>query len=378
MEYRLSVIIPTKNREKYCSRAVESVLALHDSTIQIVVQDNSSGEGLGNALRSEHIKYNHHAGVLSFVDNFSEAVEIADGKYLCIIGDDDAVLPEIVRTVALMEEQSFDCAVPSLGSVYFWPSEPPIIPKADKGYLCLSFIRPGFRRLDIEKGLQDLMRKGGQDYQALDMPRLYHGIVRRDRLQEIYQKTGRYFYGLTPDIYMSTALAMVCKNAIKLNYPITVSGICRESGSAASANGQHTGELKDAPHFRGHDNYSWDSKALPVYSVESIWAESSMKALHAFGRDDLYAKFSVSYLDSCCLAKYPQFREEIKKHATENNISLLRLRAEHFKNATFTLAMRAIRRVFRKKDSVKKFYGVSDIGAAIDITMKELSAKKCS
>ena len=67
-----------------------------------------------------------------------------------------------------------------------------------------------------------------------------------------------------------------------MNYPITVSGICPTSGSADSATGRHTGKLEDAPHFRGHASYEWDNKAPAIYSVESIWGETVLKALKDF------------------------------------------------------------------------------------------------
>ena len=140
--FDFSVIIPTKNRISYCLEAVQSVLDLRDDRIQVVVQDNSdaSNEERFHARFPDApgLKYHYHGGTLSFVDNFSEAVEQADGQHLCMIGDDDGVLPNILQAVELARTQHYDAVVPGLNAVYCWPSEHPFIRDAENGYLVLS------------------------------------------------------------------------------------------------------------------------------------------------------------------------------------------------------------------------------------------------
>ena len=73
--------------------------------------------------------------------------------------------------------------------------------------------------------------------------------MKKECLEEIRTKTGRYFNGLSPDIYSVVALSLVSKNNVFIDYPFTISGICKTSGSADSATGRHTGKWEDAPHF---------------------------------------------------------------------------------------------------------------------------------
>lgn len=372
----LSVVIPTKNRMKYCEAAIKTVTCLGNTDIQIVIQDNSDTDTLREFCAScgySNLKYNFHPGVLSFVDNFSEAASLADGDYVCMIGDDDGILPGIVDAISLMKEKGYECLVPGLNSVYIWPGDNPIVKGAEKGYLCLKFIDGTVRELDPEKGLQELLKNGGQDYQACDLPRLYHGIVKKTVLDEIYKRIGTYFDGLTPDIFMSTALACVNPKTVRIGYPVIVSGICSKSGSSDSATGRHTGKLSDAPHFRGHTDYKWDEKAPAIYSVESIWAETVMQALRRFGRDDLYDGFSVTRLDGECLVKYPQFSDIIHEHMKKYGVSEKDANKIVFDFKYRRKAARVVRRVFRKPGSVRKYYGVEDIAAAIDLTVKEIN-----
>ena len=379
MSYLISVIIPTKNRFKYCLAAINSCLKLQNEKIQIIVQDNSdaSNEEVIKELleKNSNIKYNYHSGVLSFIENFNEAVSLADGKYLCMIGDDDAVLPNIITETENMQKNDIDALIPGLNSVYIWPSEKPFVKGAENGYLCIDNIKKKQKYVNSRKAIKDLMATGGQNYQQHDIPRLYHGIVKVEKLLEIKNVTKHYFGGLTPDIYNATCLCYVCDKVLRLNYPITVSGICPTSGSADSATGRHTGKLEDAPHFRGHASYEWDNKAPAIYSVESIWGETVLKALKDFNDIKSYDKFSVLYLDAICLRKYPQFKNEIVEHAKKYKINLFSLKLKS--NIIFLnqFVKKAIKKVFKKKNSVLKLYNIEQIENAVEITMSEIGKK---
>lgn len=375
-ENLLSIIIPTKNRKNYCKEAIKTVVNLNFKYVQIVIQDNSDDDELKEYCSKydySNIVYNYHPGELSFVDNFSESINLADGKYLCMIGDDDGVLPNIIEAVQLMESENLDALIPGLNSVYIWPNSVPIVKNGENGYLCLSYISNTFEIVDCSKGLNDLLKRGGQNYQTLNVPRLYHGIVKKSIIDEVYKKTGMYFDGLTPDIYMSAVLAIQCNKCGKVHYPVTVSGICPKSGSSDSATGKHTGELKNAPHFKGHSNYVWDKKAPAIYSVESIWAETVMHALHNMKREDLYNKFNVSILDAECLNKYPQFRVLIYKHMKELGVSTWRTFLFRIELKYGGFIRKAFKRLIRKKDDAIKYYDIDNIHRAIQLTVAQVN-----
>lgn len=378
---KLSIIIPTRNRLQYCLAAVEQIVSLGLSDIQIIVQDNSDTEELGNGLKEfidlGKVTYNYVHGQISFVDNFSAPIPLCKGEYVCMIGDDDGILPNIMDVVSFAKENDYEAVVPGLNSCYVWPSDSSVVKGGENGYLCISYIKESCQNIDPEKGLRQLMKTGGQDYQNLDLPRLYHGIVKVSVLDEIKRRTGHYFMGLTPDIYMSVALSIVCKSVVRIGFPISVSGICPKSGSADSATGRHTGELKDAPHFRGHPNYEWDVKAPAIYSVESIWGETVLHALKVFGRDDLYDLFSVMYLDGECLVKYPLLRTTITKHLKDNNISCFRAGFNARMRSACHFLIRVVKRLIRRRNDVIKYYGVHDIMDAVSLTSNHCPNNEC-
>lgn len=373
----LSIVIPTKNRQQYCLAAVSQILSLNLVDTQIVIQDNSDENLLENDLREfiarGSVKYHYREGAISFVDNFSEAVSLCDGEYICMIGDDDGILPNIIKVVKSAKERNLDCIIAGLNAVYIWPSRNPIVKGGEWGYLCLSYIKKEEKLVNPQKGLKQLVKSAGQDYQKLDLPRVYHGIAKREKLEEVKNIAGNYFKGLTPDIFIAVALASVSKNVIRINYPITISGICPRSGSSDSATGKHTGELKDAPHFRGHINYEWDKKAPAIYSVESIWAETALHALRVFNNKKLYDEFNVGLLDAICLKKYPQFSSIIKTHIDQNKVNIVYWQFLLRLKVVLRLCERVCNRIINHKFSVKKIYNVTDIEQAVEITNSELN-----
>ncbi len=338
-KYLLSIIIPTRNRQKYCKAAVSQILDHGWENVEVCIQDNSEDDSLREwieSLHSEQVVYNYHLGTLSFVDNFSEAVSLANGKYLCMIGDDDGVLPSIFNLIDEMKNENADAAIPALSYIYFWPSEQHIVKNGEKGVLIAHLYAEQPKRkpkiiVGGERGLIKLLKNGVQDYYGFDIPRLYHGIVKRDILEEVKKKTGHYFGGLTPDMFMAAALSVTCKKILRVNYSVTISGICPKSGSSDSATGKHTGELKDAPHFRGHDSYVWDSLIPSFYSVDTIWGDTLLHALKELDKNDLVRYFNLALFSGLCVNKYPEYGNLILNHAFQHGCSLNSIKLNLFR-----------------------------------------------
>lgn len=378
--YLLSIVIPTKNRQYYCLYAVKQILSLGLPNLEICIQDNSDKDELRieiEKLKAPNIVYNYHDGVLSFVDNFSEAISISHGEYLCMIGDDDGILSNIIEYVEKAKSQKIDAIIPSLGFVYFWPSKEKIVENAETGLLHLWVMKSELRLVNPEKALNILLHDAAQNYTSLDIPRLYHGIVRKDILESIKKKTGVYFGGLTPDMYMAVALALECKKVIRINESVTISGICSKSGSADSATGRHTGDLSEAPHFRGHLNYIWNERIPSFYSVDTIWAETLLHALASFKRNDLINKFNLPLFEEICFQKYPEHKKLINDHFLKQGISPLRMKFAYLSFSLRILLKRIIRKLIRE---TKVLFGykiyVAHLTNISDIVVAEKSIEK--
>lgn len=372
MNPNLSVVIPTKNREYYCIKCIEHLLSLKLPSTELIVQDNSDTDELENLLTEtgiiRRIKYEHVRVLLSFVDNFNRAVEKCEGKYICMIGDDDSLLPNISKVLDKAIELDADAVVPEL-LTYFWPTDAPIRPEWKDGYLAsLPFKKDILKKVDVSVVYRRLIDNCFQDYQMLKVPRIYHGLVKRECVEKIRNRTGHYFGGLTPDMYMSVALCYTVKNFYHYSRPFTISGICPKSGSSDSATGRHTGSLKDAPHFRGHDTYEWIDRIPAIYTVETIWAETGMQAVKGMHDTESFDLFNSQRFLSVLSKKYPQFQEELSTFATANDLSIKNIKSHYRK--LHTLASK-IKKVLTG-NYARKFYAVNDLFSATDIIVNKI------
>ena len=364
MDYILSVLIPTRNRLEYLEKCVPQVLSACSSHVQVIVHDNSDEKWRGFDKYQDsypNLEYHYVSGILSFVDNFSQALEYAKGTFCCFIGDDDGVLPQIENLAFYMEQNSIDAVSQNISATYFWPNKLNAIRDTENGLLKLFFANNNVEIRSTEKELTRLLKTGCQGYLERGLVKPYHGVVRTALFKRLKEETGNFIDGLSPDIYASVSLSCLIDKVFVINYPITISGIGAKSGSAASATGAHTGKLADAPHFKGHANYKWDELVPQIYSVETIWADSALHAFRNFSNLQVNNLFGKEYILRLCQKKYPQFKDEYKVYMSSfvfHNIKLINtLIFEDFAS----LMKRACRRLFRSKNDFVQVTNVPDI-----------------
>lgn len=276
----LSIIIATKNRITYCINAVDRILKMSDLDFELVVQDNSDSLELKNYVLA-HISdkrfiYNYTPPPFSSIDNFNEAFKLANGEYLCLIGDDDGVNPVILDAVRWAKRNYVDSLCPNIYASYIWPNA---VSEHPTGYLSLEKFTGKIYKVNPRRQLSKLTKNGFINYLDYSLPKIYHGIIKRSCFEEIKNITGHYFGGLSPDIYSAVALSNIVNRHYMIDYPLTISGVCGASTTVANLQGRHAGQLESAPHFRNRLGYIWDENIPKYYSVHTIWAESALKAI---------------------------------------------------------------------------------------------------
>lgn len=296
----LSIVIPTKNRQRFCLSAVKSILNINDERIQIVVQDNSDNKSLQKELPVNYpesrLKYRYHKGAISFVNNFNLSIEAADGEYICIIGDDDGINPEIIDAVIWAKANNIACITGGVSASYRWDNvgdRKKFFIKLPSSSLTLTKFTGRASVVDLEKSLLSLMKNGSTNYMEFKFPKLYHGIVSKKSLQNLQKISGSYLKGLSPDIYASIALACTVDKFVVVDYPLTIPGVCAESASIIEGERkENSKDLNNAPHFYGRtEPYFWEENIPRIYCVQTIWADSAFAAIRQFGRQDLLSSF---------------------------------------------------------------------------------------
>ena len=292
MKPLLSIVIPTKNRQKYAFLTIKNILSIDHESLELVVHDNSDSNVLEKKLleniNDKRLVYRHDNRPLSAVHNFDYAMKYVNGKYVCYIGDDDGINPEIIKIIEWANENNLDAIIPSNPVSYAWPSV------KNNGELIIYPFTKKFNQIDVEKNLNIFLRSGAVYYLNYGLPKVYHGIVKRECFDQVYNKLGYYFGGLSPDIFASIAISSFFPNkVISIDYPITIAGTSYESDQTHRTKEAKNKKLSNAPHFNNRGSYKWSSFVPSIYSGSSIWSESGIHALEDLKRFGLISKVNL-------------------------------------------------------------------------------------
>lgn len=324
----LSIIIATKNREYYCIEAIKSILAINSEELQLTIADNSDSEQIKEFVENisdKRLVYKYDNSPVSFIENFNRCMALATGEYICMIGDDDSVLPVILDIANWAKKNNVDSISTTNLIQYYWPKA---FPGFDDGLLIFPVIESKIKKIDLQQTIIKLVNKGIVNHYSYSIPRTYHGLIKRSLMDEIKDRTGNFYGGLSPDIYSSFSLSSIVKNHYDFSLPFTIAGACPKSSTADNLVGKHSGELKDMPHLKNKPDYIWDNNIPKYYSVYTTWCESALKALSDMNEKELYGKFNVypllaigiltnwKYIFKITIAK----TEEIRKNKNKNFI----------------------------------------------------------
>ena len=184
-EKKLSIIIPTRNRQIYANKCVRTILSINSDNFEVVVHDNSTDTSLRDMLQdvidNPKLKYAYSSENLSFCSNFEKSVELSSGDYVIMIGDDDCVLPAIVDLANVMRDKGIESVLFPTENSYYWPNAI----KDNQGKLVVRKDRLYVKKLSPETAISDMMAVGNYDYQKYSFPKIYHGIVKRENLDRV-------------------------------------------------------------------------------------------------------------------------------------------------------------------------------------------------
>ncbi len=283
----LSILIPTKDRYETLIPVVSQLLHhIDDPRLEIVICDNSATppSAMDTMIASDpRIRYRHTPAAMSIVDNTQLGIELCRGRYLCFIGDDDLVSPHVMAIVDWLDRIGETCLVfpPAL---YWWSTvafaQPGRYLRA--GAFWLPHARDGAdRTIDAVAELASVLARGGVSYREL--PRLYHGIVARSAMERLRDHFGRYVPGSSPDMALSTALALTGTRYRWIDYPVTVFGAARNSGGGRTAARRHYGRIEDQPHLPADIADHWDPFLPKIWSEQIIYPQTIYEVMSRGG-----------------------------------------------------------------------------------------------
>ena len=103
---KISICIPTYNRSKHLANCLQSIITNRSRSIidfEVCVSDNCSTDETEDVIRRVQsripIKYQRNATNFGIARNFLNAVEMAAGEFVWLIGDDDLLLPHALEDI---------------------------------------------------------------------------------------------------------------------------------------------------------------------------------------------------------------------------------------------------------------------------------------
>lgn len=299
----LSIVIPTKNRYETLLATLDALLDnIVGSSYEIVVQDNSDNPAPAQAYltnrQDARMKYAHRTGLISIAENTEDALSRARGEYITFIGDDDLVIPNILDFVQRFLSHNID-AVIYPPAYYWWPSVRFVTPT--RYHQPGAFWYPPTTSIDEQHidTRAELERVTSQGAVALfDLPRVYHGIVRRRVLEAIKKRSGHYVNGASPDMALAIATAFEVSSHVKVDTPLTVYGASKNSGGGWTAAQTHFGKIAEQAHLPQYTKDHWSELLPPIWSEHTIYPQTAMEVMRFMGQPDTldYGAFYASML----------------------------------------------------------------------------------
>ena len=323
----LSIVIPTKDRYKYLIPLLELLDSYKLKNTEIVIEDNSENNEqilsyFINRNLSIPIKYNYTKESLPICKNLDNAINHSNGKYICCIGDDDAVTPLIEDCIHIMQDNNIESIRQKFEITYKWPSF-----TDDSGVRLggtLTYKKPllKYHKVDLKSSVKSVIANGFQSLGT--MPCVYQGIVRRDVLDKLYSINRTYFPGPSPDMANATALSIIVSDHYITELPIIISGGSEFQGGKTKNIKRPVQPLDKVPFISDEAKRLWDDRLPYFWCKYTVWPESGIKGLHYVKQDDLVNElFNSERLLKKCLYLGSEFKNEIYKKS--RNVGFLRM-----------------------------------------------------
>ena len=119
---KISVIVPTYNREKYIVRAINSVLNQSYANFELIVVDDASNDNtqtVVNEINDRRLIYHKLKENRGGSGARNYGIEMAKGEYIAFLDSDDEFLPELLEKYINIAET----ATEKTGVIYCYPIE---------------------------------------------------------------------------------------------------------------------------------------------------------------------------------------------------------------------------------------------------------------
>ena len=230
---KFSVLLPTRNRLDLLSYAIETVRRQDYPNWEIIVSDNCSDQDVRGhvaSLDDERIKYSRSSRLIPVTDNWNSALELSDGDYVVMLGDDDGLVkgyfsrlcevianhdaPELIYTSALL---------------YAYPGVMPGYPDGFlRSYVKKRIYRSARDPFWLEKREAAMLAHHSLNFRMRFEYNMQFSLVSRALIARL-KKYGRFYQSPYPDYYASNAMMLNANRILVVPQPLVTIGISPKS-----------------------------------------------------------------------------------------------------------------------------------------------------
>jgi len=298
----LSILIPTKNRVDTIDYAIRSCLEINDtrSEVEVIIQDCSTNNETQSLVEKKYkntkVKYFKSEGEPSMHENWEYAIINSKGKFICGIGDDDAVLPNILDVARWANTNEVTTIYQPMVN-YIWKDA--YLGTFSSGKISFSENTSKIICMvakDVMECRKLVIKKCGFEYNNR-LPNILHGIVRSDLIEKVFEKTGRRLGGTSLDVYSAITLSEFTEKHVILPSAFSI------RGASLKSNTNRIALKKVHEHYREISNYK-KKFILPskLISDDISVAETCINALNEIGRSDEIDAMDYTFLYGRCIA----------------------------------------------------------------------------
>jgi glycosyltransferase involved in cell wall biosynthesis len=227
-----SILLPSCNRLELLRHAIDSVLR-QDADLEIVIADNASEESYSDyisSLGAIAARSMRSKRPLTVTENWNRALAASTGRYVIMMGDDDALVPGcLARATTLFRQFDEPDALYAMAYHYAYPGVVPIRPEGyfatvNNSELFRAFDQPYLlaRKCALTLGEQALRFRHRFSFNS------QHFIWNRQFIDSL-SGTGAFFQGPYPDYYASMVTMLAAKKIVVVPTAEVIIGISPKS-----------------------------------------------------------------------------------------------------------------------------------------------------
>ena len=232
--------MPTRNRAKLLTFAVQSVLNQTFDDFEIIISDNFSSdntEEISKNFDDKRIKYYRSETSLSMGDSWEFALNHASGEYICFLSDDDAYAKTFLQKMfQTIEEEKSEIVTASL-TPYYAADTFAYGRNITKNSLV---IKPFDRRtyvLDKKEALTSLfsqfqLTRPIEKHSSVNVPQLVNSTYHASLLKRVRNRINKIFPIVGSDIYTSALFLNSSEKYCYINEPLYLYAIWEGSETA--------------------------------------------------------------------------------------------------------------------------------------------------